>query len=239
MMKTFPGFPPEALRFLRQLKRNNNREWFRAHKEIFDLKVKVPMVEVVLALGGALQSFAPELITEPDRAIYRIYRDTRFSPDKTPYKTHIAAHFAPRGVAKHAGAGLYFHIEPSEALIAGGIYMPGSAVAALSTEAVLLSYDLGQTWNRILPPLQPATDSSPSFVAIGEDLVAVADSRGRVYTGDLTGWSCCGSHSIRPSLTGRPWILDSSATTMSFWIDSILLRMTPSINCTFPRSSSG
>ena len=67
------------------------------------------------------------------------------------------------------------------------IQRAGSAVAALSKEAVLLSYDLGQTWNRILPPLQPATDSSPSFVATGRDLVAVADWRGRVYTGDLKG----------------------------------------------------
>jgi uncharacterized protein (TIGR02453 family) len=123
----FPGFPPEALKFLRRLKRNNNREWFLEHKEIYEQKVKIPMTGLVLALGGEMGRFAPELNTDPKRAIYRIYRDIRFSRDKTPYKTHIAAAFAHRGTPKHAGGGLYFHIAPDEVLIAGGSYMPGSA----------------------------------------------------------------------------------------------------------------
>ena len=124
MPLTFPGFSAEALRFFRQLKRNNNREWFLAHKEIYEKEVKAPMVELVLALGVELQRFAPEMVTDPKRAIYRIYRDIRFSHDKTPYKTHIAAVFAPRGIPKHAGGGFYFHISPQGLLIAGGAYMP-------------------------------------------------------------------------------------------------------------------
>ena len=123
----FAGFPPETLRFLRQLKRNNNREWFLAHKEIYELKVKAPMIELVLALGQAMQQFAPELIVNPKRAIYRIYRDIRFSADKSPYKTHVAAIFVPRGIPKKTGACLYFHIEPAEIVIAGGVYMPDPA----------------------------------------------------------------------------------------------------------------
>jgi len=124
MKSPFPGFPPETLKFLKQLKRNNNRPWFQAHKALYEEKVKRPMEELVLALGGPMQSFAPDLVTDPKRAIFRIYRDTRFSPDKTPYKPHIAAHFSPRSVE---GAGLYFQIDPEEVLIAGGIYMPGGA----------------------------------------------------------------------------------------------------------------
>jgi len=123
----FPGFPPEGLKFLRRLKQNNNRDWFLEHKEIYEQQVKLPMTGLVLALGGELSRFAPELNTDPKRAIYRIYRDIRFSPDKTPYKTQIAAAFPPRGLSKHAGAGLYFHIAPEEVLIAGGVYMPGPA----------------------------------------------------------------------------------------------------------------
>ncbi len=125
MPMTFSGFSAEVLRFFRQLKRNNNREWFLAHKEIYEKEVKAPMVELVLALGAELQKFAPEMVTDPKRAIYRIYRDIRFSHDKTPYKTHIAAIFAPRGIPKHAGGGFYFHVSPQELLIAGGVYMPG------------------------------------------------------------------------------------------------------------------
>jgi uncharacterized protein (TIGR02453 family) len=127
-MKTpFAGFPPETLRFLRQLKRNNNREWFSEHKELYEDKVKKPMLELIEALGGVLSGFAPELNTDPKRAMFRIYRDTRFSPDKTPYKTQVAAHFSPRSAEDRSYAGLYFHIAPGEILVAGGVYMPGSA----------------------------------------------------------------------------------------------------------------
>ena len=122
MKSPFQGFSPDTLKFLRQLKRNNRREWFQAHKTIYEEKVKQPLTDFVTLLGGAIQGFAPELITDPKRAMFRIYRDTRFSADKTPYKTHIAAHFSPAG--KRAGAGLYFHLDPDEVLIAGGIYMP-------------------------------------------------------------------------------------------------------------------
>ena len=127
MTNGFEGFPPETLKFLRQLKRNNNREWFLAHKDVYELKVKAPMAELVLALGQAMQQSAPEFVVNPKRAIYRIYRDIRFSADKTPYKTHIAAIFVPRDIPKKSGACLYFHIEPAEALIAGGLYMPDPA----------------------------------------------------------------------------------------------------------------
>ncbi len=123
----FPGFPPETLKFLRQLKRNNNREWFLAHKQLYEEKVKGPMVDLVIALGGAMQSFGPEMIVDPKRVIYRIYRDIRFSADKSPYKTHIAAIFVPRGIPKNSAAVLYFHLSPEEIIIAGGVYMPGSA----------------------------------------------------------------------------------------------------------------
>jgi len=124
MTATFAGFPPEALTFLRKLKRNNKREWFQKNKETYDQKVKAPMVELVGALGREMKQFAPEMITDPAKAIYRIYRDTRFSPDKTPYKTHIAAVFTPRGQEKHNCAGLYFHVSTTEVEIAGGVYMP-------------------------------------------------------------------------------------------------------------------
>jgi uncharacterized protein (TIGR02453 family) len=130
MASGFPGFPPATRRFLRQLARNNNREWFQGQKQVYETEVKEPMVQLVSALGGPLLILAPELVVDPNRAIYRIYRDTRFSPDKTPYKSHLAAIFAPRGLPKHAGAGMYFEISPDGILVAGGVYMPGSAELA-------------------------------------------------------------------------------------------------------------
>jgi uncharacterized protein (TIGR02453 family) len=127
MTSRFPGFPHQGLTFLRQLRRHNDRAWFQAHREDYERHVREPMTELVTALGGVLQGFAPELVTDPKRAIYRIHRDVRFSADKSPYKTQVAATFGPRGLPKHAGAGLYFHVEPDEVLVAGGVYMPGTA----------------------------------------------------------------------------------------------------------------
>lgn len=123
--KAFRGFSMEALDFLRRLKRNNRRPWFQKNKLIYDEKVRQPMVELVQALNHELMRIAPEMVTEPRRAIYRIYRDVRFSPDKSPYKTHIAALFTPRNLPKHAGGGFYVHLSPEELLVAGGVYMPG------------------------------------------------------------------------------------------------------------------
>lgn len=121
----FPGFPTEAFTFFRGLARNNRREWFQDRKEIFETKVRAPMIELVEAINDGLRKFAPAHVNEPKKAIYRIYRDTRFSHDKTPYKTHIAAIFPRRGFAKHVSAGFYCGVSVEGIEVAGGIYMPG------------------------------------------------------------------------------------------------------------------
>jgi len=118
------NFPAETLRFLRALKRNNRREWFNAHRDDYEMYVRQPMTAIVERLAVDLRAFAPELVASPKISMYRIYRDTRFSENKTPYKTHIAAVFPTRGLAKHEGAGAYFHISPDEVWIGGGMYMP-------------------------------------------------------------------------------------------------------------------
>src|SRR5260221_11290009 len=103
----FRGFPPEALTFLRGLTRNNRREWFQPRKHIYDTKVREPMIELVDALNVELRKFAPRHLTDPQKAIYRIYRDTRFRADNTHNKAHLAAIFPRRGYEKHVSAGLY------------------------------------------------------------------------------------------------------------------------------------
>jgi uncharacterized protein (TIGR02453 family) len=120
----FGGFPPEAMTFFRALKKHNTREWFQPRKEIYDEKVKGPMLELVTALMRRLADFAPHHVGDPNKAIYRIYRDTRFSKNKTPYKTHIAAVFPRRDLEKHGGAGYYFSVSPEEIEVGGGVYMP-------------------------------------------------------------------------------------------------------------------
>jgi uncharacterized protein (TIGR02453 family) len=122
--RPFSAFPKEGLQFLRSLKRNNNREWFQKHRSNYEQHLKQPMADLIEALHEEFQKFAPEMIASPKVSAYRIYRDTRFSKDKSPYKTHVAAVFPRKGLAKHEGAGLYLHIATEELLIGGGLYMP-------------------------------------------------------------------------------------------------------------------
>ena len=74
-----------------------------------------------------MRVFAPEIVVNPKTSMYRIYRDVRFSENKAPYKTHVAASFPTRGLPKHEGAGLYFHVSPDEVWVGGGMYAPQTA----------------------------------------------------------------------------------------------------------------
>lgn len=124
MRSAFPGFPPAGVQFFRGLARNNNRDWFQPRKAVFEENVKRPMQELVAALNAAMMSYAPEYVTDPAKAIYRFYRDTRFSKDKSPYKQQIAASFPRRGLVRHEGAGFYCAVSHKEVAVGGGIYMP-------------------------------------------------------------------------------------------------------------------
>ena len=128
MRSRFPGFPPETLQFFRGLARHNDRDWFQPRKAVFEEQVKQPMRELVMALNAAMKSFAPEYATDPDKAIYRIYRDTRFSKDKTPYKDHIAASFYRRGTGPHKFGGYYVQVSHKDVAVGGGVYMPDPEV---------------------------------------------------------------------------------------------------------------
>ena len=122
-----PRFSDASLRFLRALKRNNRREWFLAHREDYEAHVRQPMTAIIERLADDLRSFAPEIVASPKTSMYRIYRDVRFSENKSPYKTHAAASFPTRGLPKHEGAGLYFHVSPDEVWIGGGMYAPSTS----------------------------------------------------------------------------------------------------------------
>ena len=77
----FSGFPPEGIEFLRALKSHNRREWFQPRKHIYEEKVRAPMCALVAALNARMMTFAPDYVTDPEKAVYRLYRDTRLSHD--------------------------------------------------------------------------------------------------------------------------------------------------------------
>jgi uncharacterized protein (TIGR02453 family) len=120
-------FSPAALTFLRRLMRHNDRAWFAAHKEAYERDVKAPMAALVERLASDLRRFAPDLVASPKASLYRLHRDTRFSADKSPFKTQVGAVFPHRALHRHQGAGLYLEIGPAGTMIAGGIYMPEAA----------------------------------------------------------------------------------------------------------------
>ena len=117
-------FPKQALQFFRALEKNNDREWFQTKKPVYEDKVKAPMLALVEALNRDLLNYAPDYIADPKKAVLRIYRDIRFSKDKTPYKTNIAAQFHRHNLLKDGAAGFYIHLSTKEFMVAGGIYMP-------------------------------------------------------------------------------------------------------------------
>lgn len=125
-----PSLRKEGLAFLRALIRANNKDpeearaWFQGNKATYEAELKEPMLAIIRKVTDAMLDFAPEHVRPAEKTFFRIYRDTRFSNDKRPYKEHIAAWWSHAGLEKTSGAGFYFHIAPKEVIVAAGAYMP-------------------------------------------------------------------------------------------------------------------
>ena len=125
------SFSPVALRFLLQLKAHNNKQWFEAHRTEYEQELREPMRELIGELDARCMRFAPEIGGDPKRSMFRINRDIRFSSDKSPYKTNAGCWLHHRSASQRVGseanegsAGFYFHLEPGESFIGGGLWMP-------------------------------------------------------------------------------------------------------------------
>jgi uncharacterized protein (TIGR02453 family) len=127
MRSAAPRFTPAAISFLRALKRNNDRDWFKARKDRYEQLLRGPMIALIERLAVDFRAFAPDLVAHSNTSLYRIYRDTRFSENKAPLKTHVAAVFPCRSLPKHQGAGLYLEVAPTWVWIGGGMYAPDTA----------------------------------------------------------------------------------------------------------------
>jgi len=117
-------FSNEAMKFLRGLKRNNDRVWFDERKGVYEKELKAPMLALIGDVNEKMAEFAPMHVRPPQKIMMRIYRDIRFSKNKQPYKTHVSAWWVRDGLQKTSGAGFYFHMSPEEVFIAAGVYMP-------------------------------------------------------------------------------------------------------------------
>lgn len=147
-------FSAATFRFLRGLKRHNAKPWFEAHRAEYETQVRTPMHALIEEMDVRLALFAPEIIGHPKRSMFRIYRDIRFSSDKSPYKTHAACWFyhrdADRRVGSEAeggGAGFYFHVAPDGCYVGGGIWMPARGVLNRIRDAMAEDH---KTFDRIV-----------------------------------------------------------------------------------------
>ena len=131
-----PGFTPRAVAFLRALERNNRREWFHARKDRYEAELRAPMVAFVERLASDLADFAPDHLANPRTSMFRPYRDTRFSHDKAPIKTNVAAVFPHRLLGKHEGAAFYIEVAPRHVWFGGGMYMPATPQLHLVREHI-------------------------------------------------------------------------------------------------------
>jgi uncharacterized protein (TIGR02453 family) len=138
------AFSDESLSFLVGLARNNEKPWFEANRGRYEEHIRRPMRELVEEMDVRFARFAPEIVGDVKRSPFRIYRDIRFSSDKSPYKTHAACWFFHRDgahtVGREAtggGAGFYFHLSPEQSFVGGGMWMPPRSALNRLREAIV------------------------------------------------------------------------------------------------------
>lgn len=155
----FTGFRPEAIQFLADLAANNDRAWFQPRKADYERLLKAPLEAFCVALAERFEARGVPLTADPARSPFRIYRDVRFSRDKSPYKTNVGASFPWTGGGDGSPGG-YFHLQPGEIYIGGGMWHPEPA--RLNAFRRLLDADPGRVH---------AVIDEPGFVATFGELV--------------------------------------------------------------------
>ncbi len=131
---------PEILRFLGQLAKHNNREWFQKNKDRYESEVREPLLRFIEAFEPRLEKISPHFVADARKtggSLFRIYRDTRFSHDKRPYKTHAGVRFRHERAKDVHAPGFYLHIEPKQAFVGVGIWHPDSDTLKLLREAIV------------------------------------------------------------------------------------------------------
>jgi uncharacterized protein (TIGR02453 family) len=128
-MPRYLGFDKQTIDFLNELKANNNREWFKENKSRYEECVLDVALRFIQSMQDPLAGFAPHFVATPTRmggSLMRVYRDTRFSKNKTPYKTNIGIQFRHELAKDVHSPGYYVHIEPDSVFLGAGMWMPDS-----------------------------------------------------------------------------------------------------------------
>jgi uncharacterized protein (TIGR02453 family) len=132
MLAAMSKLPPELFRFLKELAKNNNRDWFQANKARYEEHLKEPALAFISAFGPKLEKISPHFVADPrpvGGSLFRIFRDTRFAKDKTPYKTNSGLHFRHETAKTAHAPGFYLHLEPKRCFAGVGIWHPDGDTA--------------------------------------------------------------------------------------------------------------
>jgi len=152
-------FTPDFFRFLGDLSKNNNRDWFATNKPRYEKAVQAPSLRFIQDVGPRLQKITRHLVADPKPfggSLMRIYRDVRFSKDKSPYRTTVGIHF-PHAFGKKLGAhtpGLWLHLEPGDSFAASGVWQPDSSILRRIRDAIVTRPDDWKAVLRMRPSLE-------------------------------------------------------------------------------------
>lgn len=140
---------PALFEFLRELRENNDREWFAAHRRRFLADVRDPMLEFIAEFAAPLAEISPRFVADSrpnGGSLFRIYRDVRFSPDKTPYKTNVGAHFRHAAGRDAHAPGFYLHLEPGTCFAGCGVWRPAGPALRKIRRAI---HERQAAWTRV------------------------------------------------------------------------------------------
>lgn len=148
-MSPFPGLPEDFYRFFEDLSQNNERAWFNENKARYHESVVNPISEFIVYMAPRLEAISPHYIANPKPhggSMFRIYRDTRFSRDKTPYKTHAGVQFRHKAGKDAHAPGFYVHLAPEGVFFGGGVWLPPNPVLNRIRDYIV---DNANAWGRI------------------------------------------------------------------------------------------
>jgi uncharacterized protein (TIGR02453 family) len=158
---------PELFGFLRDLRAHNDRAWFAANRSRYEDAVRDPLLQLIADFAPPLREISPEFVADPrptGGSLFRIHRDTRFSRDKTPFKTNAGVQFRHAGGRDVHAPGFYLHLEPGEVFAAVGLWHPGPSELGRVRDAIVSRPD---EWARLVAP----ASSGPVLSPEGERLV--------------------------------------------------------------------
>lgn len=143
-------FKPAIFRFMKDLQANNNRDWFQANKDRYENELRGPALEFITEFGEHLLAISPHFRADPRRSggsLFRIYRDIRFSKDKSPYKDHVGIHFRHQEGKNAHTPGFYLHLQPRNCFVGVGLWRPDSSILKVLRANVAANPD---AWRQVV-----------------------------------------------------------------------------------------